>query len=135
MEIPFAALAALEGIEFCIIGAGPAGITCARSLAAKGRRVLLLEAGGWDWSEQSQASYMGETIGDKYFALDACRLRYFGGARTTGPGGAGRWTRTSSMARALRISAAGRSVAPTSIPICRRRWRSWRSACRRRTNR
>lgn len=79
MEIPFGALAALEGIEFCIIGAGPAGITCARSLAAKGRRVLLLEAGGWDWSEDSQASYAGETIGDKYFDLDACRLRYFGG--------------------------------------------------------
>ncbi len=79
MEIPFAALAALEGIEFCIIGAGPAGITCARSLAAKGHKVLLLEAGGWDWSEQSQASYAGETVGDKYFDLDACRLRYFGG--------------------------------------------------------
>jgi choline dehydrogenase-like flavoprotein len=80
MEIPFAALAALEGIEFCIIGAGPAGITCARSLAAKGRKVLLLEAGGWDWSEQSQDSFVGETIGDKYFDLDVCRLRYFGGA-------------------------------------------------------
>jgi choline dehydrogenase-like flavoprotein len=79
MEIPFAALAALEGVEFCIIGAGPAGITCARRLAAKGRKVLLLEAGGWEWSEQSQASYAGETIGDKYFDLDASRLRYFGG--------------------------------------------------------
>lgn len=79
MEIPFAALAALEGVEFCIIGAGPAGITCARRLAAKGRKVLLLEAGGWNWSEDSQASYAGETIGDKYFDLDSCRLRYFGG--------------------------------------------------------
>jgi choline dehydrogenase-like flavoprotein len=79
MEVPFSALAALEGIEFCIVGAGPAGITCARSLAAKGRKVLLLEAGGWDWSEDSQASYVGETIGDKYFDLDTCRLRYFGG--------------------------------------------------------
>lgn len=79
MEVPFAALAALEGIEFCIIGAGPAGITCARSLATKGHKVLLLEAGGWEWSEESQASYAGETVGDRYFDLDACRLRYFGG--------------------------------------------------------
>jgi choline dehydrogenase-like flavoprotein len=79
MEIPFSELAALDGIDYCIIGAGPAGITCARELASKGRRILLIEGGDREWSLDSQSLYEGETIGDKYFDLDACRLRYFGG--------------------------------------------------------
>ena len=79
MEVPFDALATLEGVDFCIIGAGPAGITCARELAAKGRKVLLLEAGDRYWSQELQSLYEGEIVGDKYFDLDSCRLRYFGG--------------------------------------------------------
>lgn len=79
MEIPFSALSGLEDIDYCIIGSGPAGITCARELAAEKRKILLIEAGGREWSEESQSLYVGQTIGDTYFDLDACRLRYFGG--------------------------------------------------------
>ncbi|MBA4098058.1 MAG: hypothetical protein C0484_15005 [Rhodospirillum sp.] len=79
MEIPFSELASLEGVDYCIIGSGPAGITCARELAAKNRKVLLLEGGGREWSEESQSLYEGETLGDTYYDLQDARLRYFGG--------------------------------------------------------
>jgi choline dehydrogenase-like flavoprotein len=80
MEIPFAALADLNDVDYCIIGSGPAGITCARELASKNRKVLLLEGGGRMWSQDSQSLYDGETIGDRYFDLQDARLRYFGGS-------------------------------------------------------
>lgn len=65
--------------DYCIIGTGPAGITCALSLATNGTRVALLEGGGREYSERSQNLYRGQVIGDPCFALDATRLRYFGG--------------------------------------------------------
>lgn len=65
--------------DVCIAGAGPAGITLARSLVGKGHRVLLLEAGGPDFETDSQAFYAGENIGMPYYALDHTRLRMFGG--------------------------------------------------------
>ena len=79
MEIPFSELATLEAVDYCIIGAGPAGITCARVLASRNRKVLLLEGGDHEWSEESQSLYGGETIGDTYYDLQDARLRYFGG--------------------------------------------------------
>lgn len=66
--------------DVCVIGAGPAGITLARRLAARGRDVALMEAGPLDYSEESQAIYRGENVGLDYFPLDLPRLRYFGGA-------------------------------------------------------
>lgn len=65
--------------DVCIVGAGPAGISLALELAKKNKRVALCEAGGFDLSEESQGCYEGETVGDPYFALNATRLRYFGG--------------------------------------------------------
>lgn len=65
--------------DVCIIGTGPAGVTCALSLARPGRRIALLEGGGESISDWSQDLYRGEVVGDPYFDLDACRLRYFGG--------------------------------------------------------
>jgi choline dehydrogenase-like flavoprotein len=79
MEIPFSELATLGAVDYCIIGAGPAGITCARELASENSTVLLLEGGDYEWSEESQSLYEGETIGDKYYPLQDARLRYFGG--------------------------------------------------------
>ena len=68
-----------QEFEFTIIGSGPAGITLATTLAKKNKRILLIEAGGSNFSEKSQSFYNGKVIGDKYYPLTACRLRYLGG--------------------------------------------------------
>jgi choline dehydrogenase-like flavoprotein len=79
VQISFSDAAQITDIEYCIIGTGPAGLTCALTLAAAGRKVFVAEAGGEDISANSQDLYQGEVIGDPYFSLDTCRLRYFGG--------------------------------------------------------
>ncbi len=65
--------------DVCIAGGGVAGITIARKLAEKGKRVLLLEGGGLDYSDESQELYQGVQTGKEYFDLDITRLRYLGG--------------------------------------------------------
>ncbi len=64
--------------DVCIIGAGPAGITLALNLS-KEFNVLLLEAGGFDHSVESQEVYKGKNIGHEYYNLDECRARWLGG--------------------------------------------------------
>jgi hypothetical protein len=65
--------------DACVIGTGPAGITLARALAAKGLTVALMEAGELEWTDESQALYAGEVTGHEYPDPDWIRLRYFGG--------------------------------------------------------
>ncbi|MBI2255268.1 MAG: GMC family oxidoreductase [Proteobacteria bacterium] len=65
--------------DIAIIGAGAAGITLARELIGDSRRVMLIESGGFDLDTDTQALYEGESQGVDY-ALDAARLRYFGGS-------------------------------------------------------
>lgn len=65
--------------KVCIIGSGPAGTTIARKLAAAGVPTVIFEAGGTEWSEDSQDFYRGKTVGDPYFDLDVTRLRFLGG--------------------------------------------------------
>jgi len=65
--------------DVCVCGAGPAGITTARKLAARGKTVLLLEAGGLSESEQSQEHYKTKDVGRKNWGLVWGRARYFGG--------------------------------------------------------
>jgi choline dehydrogenase-like flavoprotein len=65
--------------DVCVIGAGPAGITLARRLAARGLDVALMEGGGLEWSEESQDVYAGESVGLAYPDLDVARLRFLGG--------------------------------------------------------
>ena len=69
-----------RAFDVCVIGAGPAGITLARKLAARGLDVALMEAGGLEWSEASQDVTKGESVGITYPDLDIARLRYFGGS-------------------------------------------------------
>ncbi len=67
------------GYDVCIAGGGVAGITRAIKLAEQGRRILLLEAGGWEYTEDSQKVYQGENVGRSYYELDEVRLRFLGG--------------------------------------------------------
>ncbi len=75
--------------DLCVIGAGAAGISVARSFAGSSTDVLLLEGGGLQTTERSQALYEGEmaTIyreGTRRADYDRTyvgrsRLRFFGG--------------------------------------------------------
>lgn len=65
--------------DVCIVGAGAAGITLARELRGSALRVLLIESGGFEPDEQTQALADGRSVGKSYFALRSSRLRYFGG--------------------------------------------------------
>lgn len=68
--------------DIAIIGAGAAGITLARALSETGLKIALLESGGLEWSEEAADLGAGELGEQRYGALEAVRLRYFGG--TTG---------------------------------------------------
>ena len=56
-----------RAFDACVIGAGPAGITLARRLAAQGYGVALMEGGGLDLEPESQALYEGEVVGLDYY--------------------------------------------------------------------
>jgi len=62
-----------------IIGAGAVGITIAKRLAGTKLKVLLLESGGNEPEEASQALYAGVIAGQQTDPMDASRLRFFGG--------------------------------------------------------
>jgi choline dehydrogenase-like flavoprotein len=65
--------------EICIVGGGAAGISLAHSLRGRNFRVVLLESGGLELEEPTQALYQGELRGVAQLDLDASRLRMFGG--------------------------------------------------------
>lgn len=69
----------LSHYDVCVIGAGPAGITLALRLAAKGWRIALLEAGDREYSERSQAIYQAAQSSGADIYPGSTRLRYFGG--------------------------------------------------------
>ncbi|HVE79142.1 MAG TPA: GMC family oxidoreductase [Gemmatimonadaceae bacterium] len=68
----------IEG-DLCIVGAGAAGISLALEWVGSGRKVLLLEGGGFELDLRMQDLYRGEVVGQPYFPLEAARLHYFGG--------------------------------------------------------
>ena len=84
MIIDFRNLADHSVIEadLCIIGAGAAGITLAREFLNSRLRVVVIESGGFEPDSDTQSLYRGDNVGLKYYPLEACRLRFFGG--TTG---------------------------------------------------
>jgi choline dehydrogenase-like flavoprotein len=67
------------GADVCIVGAGAAGIALALELAGSPLRVVLLESGGFERDEQTQALYRGRIFGRRYPPLDEVRSRWFGG--------------------------------------------------------
>ena len=71
----------IEG-DICVVGAGTAGISIALDWMANGKKVILLESGGFGYDPEVQSLNSGSTTGQKYYPLVATRLRYFGG--TTG---------------------------------------------------
>ena len=64
--------------DIAIIGAGAAGITLARELRGSHRTVTLIESGGLEPDDATQALYEGVNEGVDY-PLAESRLRYFGG--------------------------------------------------------
>lgn len=65
--------------DLAIIGAGAAGITLARALADAPFRICLIESGGLEPDEATQALAGGENAGLPYGPLEATRLRQLGG--------------------------------------------------------
>jgi len=68
--------------DVCIIGAGIAGLILARKMAAKGKTVHLLEAGGTSEEARSQELYQGEMLGTFHSGTTGGRYRTFGGSST-----------------------------------------------------
>lgn len=66
--------------DACIIGSGPAGITIARRLSARGWRVLLLEAGHAQVEPDLQADQRGLVMSDLPLDPQVSRLRCLGGS-------------------------------------------------------
>jgi len=65
--------------DVVVVGAGPAGITIARTLVDTGVRVVLVESGGLEPSPEAQALNTGRSIGYPYHPLERARFRQFGG--------------------------------------------------------
>ena len=73
--------------DICIVGAGAAGISIAQRLINYKINVCLIEAGGFNFSEESQSIYSGTWINDIFKKknkidnrLETDRLRFFGGS-------------------------------------------------------
>ena len=72
--------------DVCIFGSGPAGISVALALAQTGKRIALVEAGGFEYQPESQEFYAGTESGlNGWNSVGVARLRYFGGT-------SGHWT-------------------------------------------
>jgi choline dehydrogenase-like flavoprotein len=71
----------IEG-DVCVVGAGAAGISIALDWINTKHKIILLESGGFEYDDQVQDLYKGNSTGQKYYPLRSSRLSYFGG--TTG---------------------------------------------------
>ncbi|WP_266182485.1 GMC oxidoreductase [Dyella humicola] len=73
--------------DLCIIGAGAAGITIARSFIGTSVKVCLVESGGEAGEQQSQALYEGSSAGALTLDPGSSRMRVFGGSCNLWGGG------------------------------------------------
>ena len=65
--------------DVAVVGGGAAGLTLARELLGAGKKVVVLEGGGADFDEATQALYAGADLGMEYYPLEDSRLRFLGG--------------------------------------------------------
>ena len=75
--------------DVCIMGAGAAGITMALELSNASLQVCVLESGGFEYEDDTQALYSGRNIDNRYPDLDVSRLRMFGGTTNHWAGACG----------------------------------------------
>jgi choline dehydrogenase-like flavoprotein len=68
--------------DFCIIGAGAAGITIAREFLGTRHTVVVLEGGGVDSEADSQKLYESEVVGLPHTSVHEGRARILGGTTT-----------------------------------------------------
>ncbi|NQV57622.1 MAG: GMC family oxidoreductase [Rhodospirillales bacterium] len=66
----------IEG-EICIIGAGAAGLAIANEFMNTNHKIILVESGGVEQDDKTQALYEGE---DEPAGLENARTRFFGGS-------------------------------------------------------
>jgi choline dehydrogenase-like flavoprotein len=74
--------AALEGADICIVGTGAAGVALAREFFGTSTKVLLLEAGGLRFEQESQDLYRSEIVGLPHNGVHEGRARTYGGTTT-----------------------------------------------------
>ena len=72
--------------DICIIGAGPAGISIATTVLEQGTHVCLIESGGLEANDASQALAEGEVVGRPTHDLRTERNRLFGGSTNSWAG-------------------------------------------------
>ena len=68
----------IDKYDYCIAGAGAAGITLALKLAKNGKRIALFEGGDKEYSQVSQDIYKGNVTSENPYWLDTYRLRFLG---------------------------------------------------------
>jgi choline dehydrogenase-like flavoprotein len=68
--------------DLCIVGAGPAGLTIARLLTARGINICLIESGGPEPEQDASIRNLstGRNVGLEYFRLEDARGRGLGGS-------------------------------------------------------
>jgi choline dehydrogenase-like flavoprotein len=69
--------------KVCVVGAGPCGLTLARSLDAAGIETILLETGGDTHERSAERLSRGAVRGDRYAGLERTRRRRIGGTATS----------------------------------------------------
>lgn len=74
-------------VDICVIGAGPAGISIARSFIGTPLSVCLVESGGLAGEDSSQELYQGASIGSPELDPGTSRMRAFGGSCNVWGGG------------------------------------------------